>query len=183
MAEIVNPNIVELRSYTNALPCFLQADHVRGAHARWKYVGLARRRCVILALFSDDGGQLTDINVTDRAQSVVGTTQQMFYYNGLGQRMMATDNNQPEATDDDVTARWHYDTLGRQVEETLKIGATGAVRAVSTCYAGEHRSRLIYPNTRMIGYTYHPSGAANRLGGHTVNQARSGPPVEVSLSG
>jgi hypothetical protein len=56
-----------------------------------------------------------------------------------------------------------YNSLGRVVEETLKIGASGGVLATSYDYSGARLAALTYPNGRKIYYDHHATGAVRRV--------------------
>ena len=111
----------------------------------------------VLAYTYDTHGRLTQIDVTPTS-GVIGTTEQRFLYDGLGRIVASFDNNDPTTTDDDAVATWHYDSLGRHVEETLQIGANNTTQAVTTNYTGARKSSLVYPNGRGIHYSYHDGG-------------------------
>ena len=111
----------------------------------------------VLAYTYDTHGRLTQIDVT-ATSGVIGTTEQRFLYDGLGRRMASFDNNDPSTTNDDAVATWRYDSLGRQVEETLQIGANNTTQTVTTNYKGARKSSLVYPNGRGIHYSYHGGG-------------------------
>ena len=114
----------------------------------------------VLAYTYDTHGRLTQIDVT-ATSGVIGTTEQRFLYDGLGRRMASFDNNDPATTNDDAVATWRYDSLGRQVEETLQVGANNTTQAITADYKGARKSSLVYPNGRGVHYSYH-DGAALR---------------------
>ena len=116
----------------------------------------------VLAYTYDTHGRLTHVDVT-ATSGVIGTTEQRFLYDGLGRRMASFDNNEPATTNDDAVATWRYDSLGRQVEETLQIGANNTTQAVTTNYTGARRSSLVYPNGRGIHYSYHDGGPLENI--------------------
>ncbi len=94
-----------------------------------------------------------DCDVT-RAPGVVGTSNVAYEYDGLSRLTHAFDNNEPGDPEDDSIATYAYDSLGRMVEETQKIGSLLA-RAVSSAWrADDLRTLLVYPNGRALGYTY-----------------------------
>lgn len=92
-----------------------------------------------------------DIN---RGPNVVGTTATLYEYDGLTRMTRATDNNEPEETEDDSLITYAYDSLSRLIEETQQIGSLPA-RAVSSAWAAENlRLKLAYPNGRSLEYRY-----------------------------
>ena len=113
----------------------------------------------VLHYYYNGMGQLTSISASDLATGVIGTTAQAFEYNGLGARTKSTDNNDPATTDDDETATWCYDSLGRVVEEAQKMGPSGATYCYSSDYAGEQRGSLVYPDGRRVRYSLLAGGA------------------------
>ncbi|MCX5670450.1 MAG: hypothetical protein NTU94_03900, partial [Planctomycetota bacterium] len=85
---------------------------------------------------------------------VIGTTKQDFQYDGLSQLTWATDNNDPADAADDSTVTRAYDSLGRVIEETQRIGLLSPEVVSSAWRAANLRSALTYPNGRVEVYTY-----------------------------
>ena len=106
----------------------------------------------------DAAGRMIQIDASDVGQA--GATRQTFTYDWLGRRIKATDNNDPSTVVDDSEVTWAYDSLGRVVEESSKIG-TGSVRYTSSNFASAPRSRLVYPGSsgRLVDFTYNDAGA------------------------
>ncbi|MBV7332819.1 RHS repeat-associated core domain-containing protein [Chloroflexi bacterium TSY] len=90
----------------------------------------------------------------DRGSGVLGTTEETYAYDGLSRLVRATDNNNPEEDSDDSTITLAYDSLSRIIEETQQVGQ-GTPKVVSSAWrSAQLRSRLTYPNGRILGYTY-----------------------------
>lgn len=90
----------------------------------------------------------------DRAPGVIGTTEQTFEYDGLSRLRLATDNNEPEDSDDDSTITFAYDSLSRTVEETQQIGALPPKAISSGWRAEDLKVSFTYPNDRIVDATY-----------------------------
>ena len=89
---------------------------------------------------------------------MIGTTAVTYQYDGLSRQVLATDNNDRLDPSDDSAVTHAYDSLGRVVEETQRIGA-GAPKAIDSSWSGEnHRFLVLYPNGRLI------TNAFDRLG-------------------
>ncbi|MCX7015250.1 MAG: hypothetical protein NTW86_22295, partial [Candidatus Sumerlaeota bacterium] len=58
-----------------------------------------------------------------------------------------------------MTATWAYDLAGRATAETLKIGAGGTVRTVSSGYTDQRRTSITYPNGRAVEVDWWAAGA------------------------
>ncbi len=52
----------------------------------------------------------------------MGTNSNNYEYDGLSRLTLATDNNDPDETDDDSVVTYSYDSLSRVIEETQQIG-------------------------------------------------------------
>jgi len=106
---------------------------------------------------------------------VIGTTKQDFQYDGLSRLTWATDNNDPDGPDapaDDSVVTRAYDSLGRVIEETQQIGPLAPEVVSSAWRAANLRSALVYPNDRVVEYTY---DALDRL--DTVTDRGAAAPV------
>ena len=103
----------------------------------------------ILYYAYDQAGRLSEVRLTNAS----GTLLRTFQCNALGQVVQSWDTNDPAVSTDGVTATSCYDSLGRLIEESLQIG-TGDTRVTSTHYASNHRSSLVYPNERVIEFTF-----------------------------
>ena len=85
---------------------------------------------------------------------VIGTTKQDFQYDGLSRLTRATDNNDPADPSDDSIVTRAYDSLGRVIEETQQIGPLAPEVVSSAWRAEDLRSALVYPNGRVVRFTY-----------------------------
>ncbi|HAC66219.1 MAG TPA: hypothetical protein DCF68_22465 [Cyanothece sp. UBA12306] len=86
--------------------------------------------------------------------AIIGTNKENYQYDGLSRLTQATDNNDPDITDDDSTITYAYDSLSRVIEETQQIGNLPA-KAISSAWEAENlRVGLTYPNDRKLEYTY-----------------------------
>ena len=86
--------------------------------------------------------------------AVVGTNSNDFEYDGLSRLTLATDNNNPDDSNDDSVVTYKYDSLSRVIEETQQIGDL-PVQVISSAYEAENlRVGLTYPNGRRLNYTY-----------------------------
>jgi len=99
-----------------------------------------------------------------RAPGVVGTTAVSYEYDGLSRLTRATDNNEPQAANDDSVITYAYDSLSRVIEETQKIGALPAKPISSGWSANNHRLALTYPNGRVVKFTYDGLDRLNTVG-------------------
>lgn len=98
------------------------------------------------------------------AGGVVGTTQQIFEYDGMGRNTSSFDNNDPTDPLDDAEVRTIYDSLDRVVEEQQTLGTSGT-KAVDYAWLGDIRlTAITYPSGRRIEYAH---DAADRLTGVT----------------
>ncbi|MCB0121429.1 MAG: RHS repeat protein, partial [Caldilineaceae bacterium] len=89
-----------------------------------------------------------------RGPNVVGTTLEVYTYDGLSRRTQTTDNNEPDDISDDSTATYAYDSLSRVIEETQQIG-TQQAKVISSGWRAENlRIGLTYPNRRRLTYTF-----------------------------
>ena len=80
-----------------------------------------------------------------RAEGVLGTTEQVFEYDGLSRLTYCSDNNSPENPDDDSIVRLRYDSLSRTLED-IQNG-----KRVVSDYDGVGRMlRNEYPNGRVV---------------------------------
>ena len=85
---------------------------------------------------------------------VVGTGLNTYEYDGLSRLTMATDDNEPADPNDDSDVIRGYDSLSRVVRETQQIGPLPE-HPVNWGWRAENlRSSLIYPNVRILVYTY-----------------------------
>ena len=95
----------------------------------------------------------TSCNIT-RGPGVVGTTELRFDYDGLSRRTRCTDNNNPGDSNDDSAVTFAFDSFGRIIEETQKIG-TLSTKAVTQSWNAENlRVGLDHPNGRSVEYTF-----------------------------
>jgi YD repeat-containing protein len=120
----------------------------------------------LASMTKEDGATLSyDYDGAKRLTAVKkgSTTLQSFEYDGVGRQTESMDTNTTSTNSDDATATRYYDSLGRGVEETLKIGSGGTLRAVTTDYTGERRSSLVYPNGRRVDYSCHAGGALDTI--------------------
>ncbi len=87
-----------------------------------------------------------------------GTTRRLYEYDGLGRITRATDNNDPDALEDDSEITLAWDSLSRCVEESSALGGAAAgvlPYATSRAWRAENRcTALTYPDGRVIGYEY-----------------------------
>jgi YD repeat-containing protein len=112
----------------------------------------------------DAVNRLTTTTITNAAQGVFGTTLQTFEYDGLGREAESIDNNHGTAGTE-VRVTKYYDSLGRQVEETLRIGQSGTLRATSSDWDSLNRSRVVdcrKAPSRWDGMASRPSFAESR---------------------
>jgi RHS repeat-associated protein len=92
------------------------------------------------------------------ARDVIGTTQQVFQYDGLSRLTRAVDNNEPGDAGDDAVVTAAYDSLSRRLEE-VQNG-----RAVSSRWAGDNnRLGLVYPNGRELGISFDSLDRINQI--------------------
>jgi len=106
--------------------------------------------------------RLTQISVSP-ALGVIGTTLQTFQYAQGGLRVESNDNNEQSPTTDDVKCTWVYDSLGRKIEESEKIGSAGTTRYVSYDYASLRSVKTTYPNGRTVYADQQPGGMLRSL--------------------
>jgi len=107
----------------------------------------------IVACDFDAINRRTGCNIT-RGAGVAGTTATSYEYDGLSRLTQATDNNGPAVASDDSKITFAYDSLSRVIEETQRIGALPP-KAISSGWRAENlRSRLTYPNGRVVDSTY-----------------------------
>jgi len=92
-------------------------------------------------------------NVT-RASGVIGTTKETYEYDGLSRLTRASDNNDPDTTDDDSIITYTYDSLSRVIEETQKIGELSSKTVASSWRADNLKACCTYPNNRIVENTY-----------------------------
>ncbi len=85
---------------------------------------------------------------------------------------LATENNDPTTAADDSTVTDAYDSLGRVIEETQRIGDQPALATDSAWRADDLRSSLTYPDGRVEVYTY---DASSRL--KTVSDQGAAQPI------
>ena len=86
--------------------------------------------------------------------AVIGSNKFNFEHDGLSRLTLATDNNDPDETDDDSVITFAYDSLSRVVEETQQIGNL-PVQAISSAWEAENlRVGLTYPNGRKLEFTF-----------------------------
>jgi YD repeat-containing protein len=115
---------------------------------------------------SRDAGRLVSVSVSalpsEDNPPLAGTTAQTFTYDGPGHRLASTDNNDPSTNADDADCAWRYDSLGRTIEESQQLGATGTLAVVSYHYTANDRAALVYPNGRTVDQTYHYPGGPLR---------------------
>lgn len=90
----------------------------------------------------------------NRAPGVVGTTRVTYEYEGRSLLTRGTDNNDPDEAGDDSVITFAYESLGRLLEETQQISALPAKAISSGWNADDHRTSLIYPNDRVVTFTY-----------------------------
>lgn len=82
-----------------------------------------------------------------RAAGVLGTTLELYLYDGSSRVVRAEDN-------DSLVTR-EYDSVGHLTSESQQILPAGPVRTVRSLYDGEgNRTRLEYPSGRVIASTY-----------------------------
>ncbi len=84
-----------------------------------------------------------------RGPGVMGTTLQVFEYDGLHRNTYCFDDNDPADPDDDAAITRKYDSLSRMLEE-VQNGQTVA----SDWFAEGQRVGLTYPNGRALEFTY-----------------------------
>ncbi|MFP4028572.1 MAG: RHS repeat-associated core domain-containing protein [Candidatus Brocadiia bacterium] len=99
----------------------------------------------------DAAGRLTERSV-DRAEGVIGTTEQTFSYDEAGRLLSSTDNNDPNDSGDDAGVSKSYDALGRTTTETVN-GYT-----VQSSYTGSRRTEIEYPNGTQVTRSYDAAG-------------------------
>jgi len=89
------------------------------------------------------------------ASGVEGTTLQTFQYDGLSRLTLATDNNVPADSTDDVTVSFFYDSLDRLIEEGQLLSNSTPLRTSDLRWlAADQVSDVIYPAGRQIHYAY-----------------------------
>ena len=93
-------------------------------------------------------------NPSSTFPATIGTDRVDYEFDGLSRVTRATDNNDPGDHSDDSTVTYAYDSLGRQIEETERIGLS-PIRASSSAFRAQGlRSALIYPSGSALDYTY-----------------------------
>lgn len=99
---------------------------------------------------------LDDFHGTPRGPfpAIIGTNVQDFQYDGLSRLVHATDNNGPIDAIDDSVVTYAYDSLSRTIEETQQVGIWPAKAISSGWRADGLRNSLVYPNDRVLEYTY-----------------------------
>ena len=106
---------------------------------------------------------LEELRRNERRESR-GFSDQEFAYDGLGRPIASMDNSNPAETSDDVFVTWRHDSLGRQIEETLRIGqGSTALNPVTTNYRSTQRASLAHPNGHTVEYTYLAGGAMSEI--------------------
>jgi len=88
-------------------------------------------------------------NDVARGPGVIGTTLQIFEYDGLHRNTFCLDNNDPADPDDDAAITLKYDSLSRVLEEEQN----GRIVS-SDWYAESRRVGLTYPNGRELEFAY-----------------------------
>ena len=95
---------------------------------------------------------------------MVGTNRLDHEYDGLSRLTSATDNNEPDSAGDNSVITFAYDSLGRAIEESQKLGALTPSAVSRAWRAGDLRSGLTYPNGRVLEYTYDALDRLSTLG-------------------
>ena len=106
-------------------------------------------------IFAPDPINVNDpSNPSESFPAVIGSNQFNFEFDGLSRLTRATDNNDPDETDDDSIVTFIYDSLSRVVEETQQIGNL-PTQVISSAWEAENlRVGLTYPNGRKLEFTF-----------------------------
>ena len=93
-------------------------------------------------------------NPSEPFPAVIGSNKFNFEFDGLSRLTLATDNNDPDETDDDSVVTFIYDSLSRVVQETQQIGNL-PIQVISSAWEAENlRVGLTYPNGRKLEFTF-----------------------------
>jgi RHS repeat-associated protein len=92
--------------------------------------------------------RLVDTSVVS-ANGLIGSNLWTYSYDGLSRRMSATDNNDPELTIDDSTVEYRYNSLNYLLSET-----NNGLAAQATYDGLGNRQTLLYPDSRLLNYSY-----------------------------
>jgi RHS repeat-associated protein len=113
----------------------------------------------VIARQYDGISRPTGLNIT-RGSGVVGTTQQLFQYDGLSRLTRAVDNNEPGDATDDAVVTLAYDSLNRRLEE-VQNG-----QAISSRWDGDNnRVGLVYANGRELEFAFDHLDRIDRISG------------------
>ncbi len=132
-----------------------------------------RRDGVRIAREFDARNRLLSARVSANPANLPGTTLQTFRYHGAGKLVFSTDNNDPGTPSDDVERRSTFDSLGRALTMTERVGAAAAV--VRAGYdANGNVVRIVYPNGRTFDQRWNSLNqlVSIREGGATVDLAQ-----------
>ncbi len=105
----------------------------------------------------DEYGRATRLSIS-RAPGVEGTTAQNLDYDALGRVTRGTDNNDPNASADDIATFYAYDSLSRPVEERTRRQGVADVAVSYRWTSAARLTGVVYPDGRTLEYGFDPYG-------------------------
>ena len=105
----------------------------------------------VIAGSFDAGNRSTALGVA-RAPGVIGTTAQSFEYDGLGRPTRETDDNDAALPDFFSEILRSFDSLGRVVEESQRIGSLAPKVQSVSLRAENLTAAFIFPNDRRLAF-------------------------------
>ncbi len=101
----------------------------------------------------DEFGRATRLSIA-RAPGVEGSTVQNIDYDAVGRVTRGTDNNDPNASADDIATFYVYDSLSRPIEERTRRQGVTDVAVSYRWTAADRLTGVVYPDGRTLEYGF-----------------------------